>query len=74
MADSVNRIVPPSVALDRAAQVDREAKRKKSGEARKKARSERVNAVTSREIDPSKDDVMEAEEEKTKGKNLDVNA
>lgn len=74
MADSVNRIVPPSVSLDRAAQIGRDGKGKDRSEARKKRQNELPGAANPAENDKGSENVAAADEEQTKGKNLDVTA
>ena len=72
MADSVNRIVPPSVSLDRTPALGRERERRNKGDDRKKARE------TSAELPVPADSALAdhdlTELEKNKGNNLDIKA
>jgi hypothetical protein len=67
MADSVNRIVPPSVSLDRSSAIGRERENKNRGEAPKqKPRPSAESAETEKES-------ADNGEEKIKGNILDIN-
>jgi hypothetical protein len=71
MADSVNRIVPPSVSLDRIVPRSRERDKENRDEGRKQ-KSQRPAQDTVME-NPETTEAPTAEEDKTKGKNLDIN-
>ena len=73
MADAINRIVPPSVSLDRATQTGREGKGKDNSDARRKRRNKPIETAKP-EDQKTDDDLTVAEAEKTKGKKLDVSA
>ena len=66
MADSVNRIVPPSVSVDRTLSPGRERERKKRGESPRRQADEPAQA-------DSQASVGSAPSEQEKGKNLDIN-
>jgi hypothetical protein len=68
MADSVNRIVPPSVPVDRSSTIGRERDNRKRGEARNKTPAPPAAASTDDEKS-----LPETGGEKTKGKILDIN-
>lgn len=76
MADSLNRIVPPSVPLDRSSALGRE-RGKKNRDGLPKREGEGNGDLTppavTEAIEERKDDLGESEKEKTKGKRLDVN-
>ncbi len=72
MADAVNRIVPPSVSLERAGGLGRERERKHREE---NHQAETPVAAATPEAKADERDVLtESEQDKTKGKNLDINA
>ena len=73
MADVVNRIVPPSVSLDRATPLGREREKRKQNSAHKTASDEDSPASTSHEREDTENKLANREEDKTKGKNLDIN-
>ena len=72
MADGVNRVVPPSVSLDRTPALGRERERKNRGNDRKKAAEERPEPPAPAR--PTQPDDELTELEKNKGKNLDIKA
>ena len=72
MADGVNRVVPPSVSLDRTPALGRERERKNRGNERKKAAEERSEPPAPE--GPTLPDDELTELEKNKGKNLDIKA
>jgi hypothetical protein len=72
MADGVNRVVPPSVSLDRTPALGRERDRKNRGDDRKKAVEERPEPPAP--ASPTGPDDELTEMEKNKGKNLDIKA
>lgn len=70
MADGVNRVVPPSVSLDRAPALGRERERKNRGHDREKAAKKHPEPPAC----PTLLDDELTEQEKNKGKNLDIKA
>jgi hypothetical protein len=72
MADGVNRIVPPSVSLDRTPALGRERERKNKGDDRKKATERSTEPPGAASL--ATPDQELAELEKNKGKNLDIKA
>ncbi len=72
MADGVNRVVPPSVSLDRTPALGRERERKNKNNERRKGREQppEPSAPSSPEL---LDDEL-SDLEKNKGKNLDIKA
>jgi hypothetical protein len=72
MADGVNRIVPPSVSLDRTPALGRERERGKKGNERKKSVEERSEPLAPVSPTAPDDDLTEVEQDK--GKNLDIRA
>jgi hypothetical protein len=71
MADSVNRIVPPSVSVDPTVAPGRERNKENRDQARKQKFQQPAQVAVTE--DPESNDALSAEEEKTKGKNLDIN-
>jgi hypothetical protein len=75
MADSVNRIVPTSLPLDPATQLGKERGKNKRGDSRRQKQDEVIKPSPSEEDNRLQSgDVTEAEENKTKGKKLDISA
>ena len=72
MADAVNRVVPPSVSLDRAPALGRERERKNKDSERKKGVGQNPEPPGSTSPTLLEDDL--ADLEKNKGKNLDIKA
>jgi hypothetical protein len=72
MADGVNRIVPPSISLDRTPARGRERGRKNKGDDRKKTSETSVGAVAPMASVAA--EAGRAEADKNKGKNLDIKA
>jgi hypothetical protein len=72
MADSVNRIVPPSVSLDRTPALGRERERKNNSDDRKKAGEKSTELPASASSATADHELTELE--KNKGKNLDIKA
>jgi hypothetical protein len=70
MADSINRIVPPSVSVDRGRPADRERAKEKS-DAQKRKRSPGAAAPESQIEEPGGEPDGAA---KDKGKHLDISA
>jgi hypothetical protein len=68
MADSVNRIVPPSVSLDRSSAIGRERENKSRGEAPRQKPPPPPAEGTEAEKDSA-----DSGEEKIKGNILDIN-
>jgi len=68
MADSVNRIVPPSVSVDRTLSPGREREGKNRSEGRRKAAEPKENGPVEDSETP------EPNEEKNKGTKLDISA
>ena len=66
MADSVNRIVPPSVSVDRSSVIGKDRENRKRGEARDKKPTPAAAETPDQEKGSP-------ETEKTKGKHLDIN-
>lgn len=74
MADSVNRIVPAPVTIDRAGQSSRDGRRKNPAPGRE-PRKESGTQPNSADPDAAKNPADATEEQNpTKGKNLDVSA
>ena len=72
MADAVNRIVPPSVSLERASGLGRERERRNPND---KQQAQAAIAPATPDAKADEQDVLtEPERDKTKGKNLDINA
>jgi hypothetical protein len=72
MADAVNRIVPPSVSRERASGLTRERKRRNPNE---KQHAQAIVAPATPDAKADEQEVLtESERDKTKGKNLDINA
>jgi hypothetical protein len=75
MADSVNRIVPPSVSVEHSTALGREREKRNRHQAQKQ-KPERPAAAGA---DPAENDAIptqkepSTQEEKDKGKNLDIN-
>jgi hypothetical protein len=74
MADSVNRIVPPSVFPDRTAQSGRERESKRRDEKAKKQPGEETPQVVEEQKTNGVDEASAPEKNTTKGKNLDIRA
>jgi hypothetical protein len=72
MADSVSRIVPPSVSLGQTNRLRREKDGKNRGEARQSNRREPSNLAG--EPDKEAAEIADAENPQGKGKKLDINA
>lgn len=72
MADGVNRVVPPSVSLDRTPALGRERERKNRSDDRKRAAEERTEPPAPASSALPEDELTELE--KNKGKNLDIKA
>lgn len=77
MADSVNRIVPPSTGLDRSTALGREKDKRAREEAKKEKKEEGTTSSSlPEEVGPSGEeilDIKESEKEKGKGTILDIN-
>ena len=75
MADSVNRIVPPSIFRDRPAALEREREKKNRGgfQGRKhEAKNYSSQPLFTGTKKDHKHSIEDSEKEQTKGKNLDV--
>jgi hypothetical protein len=72
MADSVKRIVPTSLPVDPATQLGTERGKNKRGDSRRRKQPEVSKPSQDEQLQPS--EVTEAEEDKTKGKKLDISA
>lgn len=71
MSDGVNRIVPPSSTLERAGSINRERDGKNRQEQRRKAEDSSLAAPPEA---PNDGELLESEEGKSKGKNIDIKA
>lgn len=72
MADSVKRIAPTSLPVDPATQLGAERGKNKRGDSRRQKQPEVIKPSEHNELHPS--GVTETEENKTKGKKLDISA
>ncbi len=72
MADGVNRVVPPSVSLDRTPALGRERERGNKGRERKKAAEQRPESAAPERPTLPDDELTDVE--KLKGKILDIKA
>lgn len=71
MSDGVNRIVPPSSTLERAGSINRERDGKNRQEQRRKPED---SSPAPPPETPNSGEMFESEEEKSKGKNIDIKA
>jgi hypothetical protein len=69
MADAINRIIPPSVSLDRTGAANRDRERKQNGQERKKPAAEPTEPVPVKTPD---DGATAGDSER--GKHLDISA
>ncbi|HVO95007.1 MAG TPA: hypothetical protein VMT22_19290 [Terriglobales bacterium] len=72
MADSISRIVPPSVALDRTGQLSQERRRKAGGDVARHQDADDGNKMPASQQE--KPAVEDNGAEENKGKHLDINA
>lgn len=74
MADSIQRIIPPSVALDRAGQFAKERRRKPEDQPDRQRDGGGENPVTANHPEPTAKTETESAQDKTKGTHVDINA
>jgi hypothetical protein len=75
MADSVNRIVPPSISRDRSAALGREWEKKNRDDFQRRKHEEKnysAQPLSKKTKEDRKHAIGESEREQTKGKNIDV--
>jgi hypothetical protein len=74
MADSVNRIVPPSISPEHSAALGKEREKRNRDSFQRRNHEEKNSSARRKKMKEDQQEILgESERERTKGKHLDVN-